>query len=213
MSRNISNIVDFVQFLIRKERGVFISPEQTTTNLDAGQLDAFEEYFKLYDQTQRLHDALQPFQIDVVFTSDSGGNVQYPDDYQHLLAKHYTVTGSTVNDITFVQDNELAFALRSQLRPVTDEYPIAIETKDGFCIYPQKVQRGIYSYLKRPATPVYGYTQSGRQITYNPNTSVQLEWNEGYINNIIAKSLRYVGIYMAEQEISQFAEIYNQQTQ
>ncbi len=212
MPRNISQIYDFYQYIVRKERGVYITIAQAMQNFDAGQLDAFEDYYKMYGIDGTVHDALSPFRIYYMFTSDAAGVVTYPADYLHILGTAYTVTGSTVNEITFVNDDEFVSALMSQLRPVSLMNPIAADRSNGFQIYPSQLQLGFFTYLKRPATPVYAYTQVDRTITYDPLTSTQLEWTDAYINNIIAKSLRYAGINMDEQGISQFAEAYNQET-
>jgi len=212
-SRTIANIVDFVQYIVRKEKGVYLLPSQCTANLDVGQMDCFSEWFKPYGANQEIHDALRPFRTYVQFTSSAAGFVTFASDYLHLLGQPFTVTGSTVNRIDFVNEDELPFALTSQLRPVTTSYPIAVDTATGFSIYPQSTQTGFYTYLRRPATPVYGFSQVGRVITYDSATSTQLEWSDVYINNIIAKSLRYVGINMDEQGVSQFADQYNKETQ
>ena len=58
-----------------------------------------------------------------------------------------------------------------------------------------------------------GYTQTGRTITYDPNTSTQLEFTDVYINNIIARTLKFWGINMAEQDIQQFAQLQTQEKQ
>lgn len=212
MPRNLSNLYDFYQYIVRKERGVFVTPPQFTQNLDAGQLDAFEEYFKLYGVDGTTHDALRPFRVYYMFTSDAAGIVTFPSDYQHILGTAYTVMGSTVNEITFVNDDEFVSALMSQLRPVSIYSPIAADRGVGFQIYPSQLQIGFFNYIRRPAIPVYGFSQVGRELTYNPLTSTQLEWTEVYQNNIIAKALRYAGINMDEQGVSQFAEMYNAET-
>jgi hypothetical protein len=81
-------------------------------------------------------------------------------------------------------------------------------------LYPAATQSGFYNYLRRPATPVLGYTQAegSRTITYNPNTSTQLEFTDVYINNIMSRALKFWGINMAEQDIQQFAQIQTQET-
>lgn len=212
MARSISDLYTFYLYIVRKERGVFVTPAQFTANLDAGQMDCFEEWFKPYGENQEIHDALRPFRVYQQFTSSSSGFVTYPDGYMHLLGTPFTVTGSTVNTVKFVNEDELSFALTSQLRAVTTAYPIAVDSNTGFSIYPQSQQTGAYFYLRRPIAPIYGFSQVGRVITYNSATSVQLEWNEIYINNIIAKSLRYAGINMNDEGVAKFAEIYNQET-
>jgi hypothetical protein len=212
MARTLENIVDFIRYVARKERGVFITIEEATANLDTGQMDAFEEYFKLWGINQVIHDALRPFRIYYPFTSDSSGFVTFPEDMVHLIGSPFTVTGSTVNEVAFVNESELPFALKSQLRPVTNSYPIAIDTSTGFSIYPQSTQIGFFNYLNRPNAPVYATVQNGRFIAFDATNSVELQWDDAYLNNIIAKSLRYIGINMAEQDISQFANEYDAQT-
>lgn len=212
MARNIDDISNLVRYICRLQKGVYITYPQIMANLDAGQLDALEEWFAPYGSDQKLHDALRPLRVYYQFTSDAAGFVDYPEDYLHVLGTAFTVTGSTVNEITMVDEDEFVNALNSQLRSVSLSAPIAKDTATGFSIYPQSTQTGFFNYLKRPATPVFGFTQVGRQITYDPLTSTQLEFSDAYINNIIAKSLRYAGINMSEAEISAFADKYNQET-
>lgn len=212
MARTLDGYYNLYLYIVRKERGVMVTPAQFTQNLDAGQMDAFAEWFKLYGIDQSVHDALRPFRVYQTFTSSSDGFVTYPSNYFALLGTPYTVTGSSVREIKFLNEDEFAFALTSQLRPVTTSYPIAVDTATGFSIYPQSAQVGAYFYLRRPATPVYGYTQSGRVITYDSSTSTQLEWNELYINHIMAKALKYAGINLNEDGVYQYAEQFNQET-
>ena len=212
MPRNISQIYDFYRYIVRKQRGIYVTIPQAMQNLDAGQLDSFELYFKQYGIDGTVHDALSPFRIYYMFTSDAAGIVTYPSDYEHIVGTAYTVSGSTVNEITFVNDDEFVSALMSQLRPVSLMSPIAADRNNGFQIYPSQLQIGFFTYLKRPATPVYAYTQAGRDITYDAAGSTQLEWGDVYINNIIARALSYAGVNMDEQGILQYAEMYKQET-
>lgn len=212
MARTIANIVDFIQYVCRKERGIFINPAQCTTNLDAAQLDCLEDWFKPYGQTQQIHDALRNLRVYYQFTTDAAGFITYPSDYLHIIGSAFTVTGSTVNEVTMVNEDEFANALKSQLRPVSLSRPLGRDTATGVSLYPQSVQIGFFSYLKRPPTPVYAYSQVGRTIAYDAANSTQLIWSDAYINNIIARSLFYVGINMDEKGISDFANEYNNET-
>jgi hypothetical protein len=180
--------------------------------LDNAQLEAVEEWFSTYGTTQIIHDAIRKLRVQKSFTSDSTGLVTFDADYLHLIGGAYTVSGSTINNVRFLNEDELALALKSQLRAVSTSNPIAIDASVGFRLYPAATQAGFYNYLRRPATPVLGYTQSGRSITYDPNTSTQLEFTDVYINNIISRALKFWGINMAEQDIQQFAQIQTQET-
>lgn len=209
---DINNLYNFYQYIIRKSRGVYVTPNQFTANLDFAQIDCLQEWFTPYGDSQILHDALKPFRVYYQFTSNAAGFVTFPDDYEHILGAAFTVSGSTINEIVFVNDNEWVFAINSQLRPVSLTKPIALDTNVGFSLYPQSTQTGFFNYLKRPVTPVLDYTFVNRVFTYNAASSTQLEWADSYVNNIIAKALKYAGVNMDEQGVSAFAESYDQQT-
>lgn len=212
MARSVDDIYNFMRYIVRKERGVFLTTDEAMQALDNGQMTAYAEYFSQYGQNQTIHDAIRPFRIYLQFTSNTAGMVTFPADYLNMVGNPFTVTGSTVNTIKFVNEDELSFALTSQLRPVTNSYPIAVDTVDGFSIYPQQTQIGFMWYMKRPATPVYGVTEVGRVVTYDANTSTQLEWEDQYINNIIAKALKFVGVNMGEADVYNFADQYNKES-
>lgn len=212
MPYNINDIYNQMLFIVRKERGVFVTVNEAMQTLDNAQLEAVEDWFSTYGTTQIIHDAIRKLRVQKSFTSDSTGLVTFDADYLHLIGGAYTVSGSTINNVRFLNEDELALALKSQLRAVSTSNPIAIDASVGFRLYPAAIQSGFYNYLKRPATPVLGYTQSGRTITYNPGTSTQLEFTDVYINNIISRALKFWGINMAEQDIQQFAQIQTQET-
>jgi hypothetical protein len=212
MAYNINDIYNQMLFIVRKERGVFVTVNEAMQTLDNAQLEATEEWFSTYGATQIIHDAIRKLRVQKSFTSDSTGLVTFDADYLHLIGGAYTVSGSTINNVRFLNEDELALALKSQLRVVSTSNPIAIDASVGFRLYPAATQSGFYNYLRRPATPVLGYTQSGRTVTYDPNTSTQLEFTDVYINNIISRALKFWSINMAEQDIQQFAQIQTQET-
>lgn len=210
MARNISNIHDLISFIERKERGVFTLPPQKDIILNAGQLDVYNRYFEPYNQgNENIHDALKPFKVDYQFASDSNGFVSLPANAIHLLRNVFTVYGSTVNRAREVNEAQWVDAITNQLRPVSLTRPVYKQYQTGFTLYPQTTQAGFLSYLKLPAVPVYGYTQSGRQITYDPATSTQIEFDDIYVNEIIARAMFYLGYNLSEADISEFDKQYN----
>ncbi len=97
-------------------------------------------------------------------------------------------------------------ALNSQLRPVSMTYPLLVQGASKFVLYPQIPQAGEINYLITPVAPVFGYTQVGRVVTYDPATSVQLLWDDTRINDVILNSLSYIGINLDEDKIVSFSE-------
>jgi hypothetical protein len=209
---NVNDIYNILLYIVRKQRGVFLTTSESDLVLDRAQLELFADSFAQYQINQKIVDALSPFKTVTQFTTSSSGEVTQPSDYQHLLGSVYTVTGSTVNAVRFVNEDELPLQLTGQLRPISLSSPIAIDSANGFQLYPQSTQTGFYTYLRRPVKPYLATTQVGRTITYDPVLSVQLEFYDVYINNIISRALKYLGINMSEAEIEQFAQSQQQQT-
>ena len=216
-TRNISQIYDLMEFVVRKYKGgSFVTIDEAMETLDTAQLTCLEEWFAPYGENQILHDAILPFKIDYVFVSDVSGRVTYPSDYLHLVSNVYTSIGSTRNKVTFKNEDEWVDATNSQLRAPSATAPIARDVSKynsstgvndgGFVIFPFTLQAGTFTYLQRPPTPVYAYTQVGRVVTYDPANSVQLQWTDAFVNKVIAKALKYWGIDLDEQGVSAFAE-------
>lgn len=212
MARNINDYYNILLDLVRKQRAVFLSVDEFNRYMDDAQMDKFQEDFKPYGVNQVIHDSLRPFRIYYPFASDADGVVAFPSDYQHLLGSPQTVYGSTITQVTFIQEDEWVNAVNSQLRPATLSSPIARDTNNGFNLFPYLLQNGFFTYLRRPVAPVLVVTQVGRVITYDPVNSVQLEWIESYVNNILARALVYAGVNMSEQDIQKYAENYTAQT-
>lgn len=213
-ARNISDVYNLVDYICRKNRGVFITPAEFNQVMTAAQLELFQYYWDMfYEQDQQLHDALQPFKVlRYQFASNSSGFVTFPSDYVHLFFGVFSIYGSTICDCQFVDNEQVPYAIKNQLRPVSLSAPIAEVAPNGFQMYPMTTQIGFYSYLRLPSQVVYGYTQNGRVITYDANTSTQIEFTDAYVNNIISRGLKYFGINMGEQDIQQFAQSQQQQT-
>lgn len=211
MARNISNIHDLITFIENKERGTFTTPAQKDIALNSGQIDVYNKYVAPYlAGDDNIHDALKPFKVNYQFTSAADGTVSLPSDAVHLLKNIFTVTGSTVNRVRILNEAQWVDAITNQLRPVNSTNPICKEYGRGFNLYPQTLQIGILSYLKMPVAPVYGYDQVGRVITYNPATSTQIEFDDVYVNDIIARAMFYIGFNLSEKDIIEFDKLYNQ---
>jgi hypothetical protein len=207
MARTLDDIYKFVEFLERKERGVFTSYAEKDRLFDACQLELYEEYYELYGTDDAITEALNPFKVDYQFTSAADGRVTLPTESMHLFPNVFTVTGSTINPVKFLGEDEWVKAIDGQLRPVSTAKPIAREYGNGFYLQPQSAQTCKLTYLRRPNAPVYAYTLGGtanRTVTYNSSGTTQLEWDDVEINKIIAKVLGYLGLSLSDGDMANF---------
>lgn len=212
---NISEIHDFIDIITSKERSGFNTPAEKDSALDRASLSLFEFYKKVYSTSIEAKEALSPFRRTYNYTTNGTGEISISTGFEfaHLLAMDVmvndpnTLSGFDANrrhDVTFPAEDELARRRNSQTNPPTRTAPIAdIVNIAWYNLYPQVVHAGTIYYLKMPTKPVYGYTQSGDNITYNPATSVQLEWTEPWLNILIFLALRFLGINLNNEILTQ----------
>jgi hypothetical protein len=63
MAYNVNDIYNFMNFIVRKERGVFVTIPEFEDTLDNAQIEATEDWFVLYGQSQIIHDAIRKLRI------------------------------------------------------------------------------------------------------------------------------------------------------
>jgi len=66
---NIKDCVDYINFWIRKERGSFLTIEESVAVLDLGQIAYYNDIFPKYATSQIIKDCLTPFKTRYVFNS------------------------------------------------------------------------------------------------------------------------------------------------
>jgi hypothetical protein len=159
----IFDVYNFINFVCDKNRRGFLSPEEVSQALDAGQTDLFHFYWGLpstaqalkgaaptpdYGSSQLTLDALKPFRkkqdmLPAVLTSTSYLDLPtVVPDYAYLLG-FYSVGGTAIAGSNFGAQNieqylfsELIDALSSSLYPVDFTSPICAFEDTGIQIYP-----------------------------------------------------------------------------
>jgi hypothetical protein len=243
---DIKVIHDTILYYLNKEQNGYVTHEEIDQVLDKAQLALFNQYHtnprlpaqvqaSLYGESQRIDDALSPFKARYIFTGGgspvnitSGGVITLPSNYMHLLSMYTTVYSATLSrnvysGVQVLNEEELIERLESQVIPVSVDDPIAImNSSNQIQLFPEQAQSGGVYYFRRPVSPRFGYTQSGRTVTYNPlaydpstqpTGSTQLEWRDMDINNVISIALSYYGLNLSSQEVMQFAQVKTQEGQ
>jgi len=213
---DLNDQINFLNFWIAKERGAYYTIAELESLLDFGSMSVFNDLHPKYATSQRIKDALAPFKQVYNFTTLTSGYVIVPDDdYIKFLDLqiYFNISDRRVYyPVKLINEDERADRLNSQIDPVTSTSPIGEQTAvKTFRLYPTHAYNGNVTYLKRPVRPVFGYSViSGRVIVYDAGTSTQLEWGQDWINTILIKSLKSIGINIKEADVSGFAEAASQ---
>ena len=222
---DINDVHRVILFVLDKEQNGYVSHEEIDDQLDRAQMVLFNQYFnnpklpaaaqpQVYSENQRIHDSLAPFKEKYTFltTDTPSGVLTLPAGFMHLLGLYTSVYNATLSrnvysGVQVLNEEELIERLESQVIPVSVDDPICIMNKQNkIQLFPETAQSGAVYYLRKPVKPVFGYTSSGRAITYSSGASTQLEWKESDIQNIIVIALSYLGINLSSAEVIQYAE-------
>jgi hypothetical protein len=217
---NLQDAYNFLNFFINKYTGNFYPPDELDLVVDRGQMALYTDYQPKYATSQRIKDAMAPFRRVWSFTpSDTvSGVIPVPSNLSYLnllsITVSYTISDRTIYaPVQMVNEDEIANRLNSQIDPVTVTSPIGEQLSPGFFrLYPLSGYTGNIVFLRRPIKPVFVYTTiSERVIVYDDAASTQLEWAETEMDSLLLKSLSTLGINLTDQEITQYAEVKNQQ--
>lgn len=201
----IEDVHNFIDLITFQERGGYNTLAEIDSALDRASLTLFEYFRPLYAKDITAKEALSPFRVKYPFSTDGAGRITLTSGqlFVSLLAMEVEVydadapsgyNPTRTYDVTFPNEDELAERKNSQNDPPLATAPIADIVGVGwYNLFPAQVHSGNIYFLKRPAKPVFGYTQVGRVITYNSVTSTDLEWTEPYLNKVIFMSLKYLG--------------------
>ncbi len=198
--------------MYNKITGAWFTVPELENIVDAGQMSLYADLEPLYATSQRVKDVLSPFKETYNFTTLVSGVVIVPDTrYLNLssIQIYFQISDRRVYyGVDLANDDTLAERLNSQVNPPTVTSPVGEQVgQKSFRLYPASAYNGNVTYLRRPIKPVFGYNViSGRVVVYNPNASVQLEWEDSVTNQIVAKALSSVGINLTAVEIAQYAE-------
>ena len=79
---------------------------------------------------------------------------------------------------------------------------------DGWKVYfpVTKADNIRIEYRKKPITPIWGYTIITDAPVYNPLTSVNPEWDDTLISEIVSRMVKEYGLYIDDTSDIQFAE-------
>jgi hypothetical protein len=220
---NIDKAKQFLDFIIRKHNSAWLDPEQFNLVINRASQTKFMELYGnpkeytqkplprvAYELTQKISDDLKPFKAETNIILSSNGQGLYPNDYQHCISIGYTAqqNGNAIKvPIDIVSQDKELYRLSSAIVPPTKTRPIAILKNNYIQIHPLGISNITFQYLKKPAEAKWGYTLVNNRPVYDPATSVDLEWDEICLNDIIMRAASYIGISIKDRDIMQYAEL------
>ena len=242
---NINTVYLTVQALINKEQRGYLTPLSFNKFSEQAQNKIFEMYFNdlshfninpkgmgdvggYSSQLKILKEKIDVFSVFAGLTdiTNAGEAFALPTDLYRLNTVEYN--GTLVQEMDKSMSTYIKKSGRTQ---PTLTFPKFEKLEDAVKIYPITVIDSVsVHYIKRPATPKWGYLSPGStQVTniypelagldvpsdalYNPGTSVDFELHISDQYRLIEIVLKYAGVEIREADIVTFAQTELQSTE
>lgn len=212
---NVNEVYQLILFIVNKNQNGYISPDEFNLIINQAQvsyMDYLAGQFQQYQagrpiptvqwgNNETTRQRVTPFIYNELLAVDSQGFAAYPTDF--LITD--TVWTSSMGKVKFVQQDYLANYLSSRITPVADN-PIYLAEREGFRVYPNDIGTIKVNYIKKPTTIVFGYTLDGDGLpVYNPATSVDPQWQELDLLEIISRALRMISENLKDVSVGRYA--------
>lgn len=209
---DINEIYKLVQYRANKSGFLGnISPNDFNLIFPRAEIKYFNSLYAQYYKTQRISDALSKFFTNPIPVTLTGtGTYATPVNLFHVDAITVDVAGVQY-PVKRVEKDRLANNLSSKIEMPTAKFPIYSEYDDLLQFYPINVTGVKLIYLRKPTTSVWGYTLVSSRPVYSSATSVQPEWSDLDIDNIIYLALQDIAQNMRDGMLQQFSQLETQQ--
>lgn len=193
---NNGDIWDLVNIIIRKEKeGGTIKPEQLSNLLMWGNEEFKLMIYRKYEQDQEETDSIKIVKEAETIAVDADGlfllSGLSKTYWHHSSAYYFYVpdpsaplvgTNYIIDEVT---DKEYAERMTSDLLEPTIQHPIMLYLSTHILFEPLRNESVQYSYLRRPATPLYDYFRSSDdKILYlEPTWSIAVNGAEYDVHN------------------------------
>lgn len=223
---NINEVYKIVTYLVDKYQGTYLSPDDFNMVINMAQ----RQYLNYMTEDGSGHmgmrlgrksgtlittpvvESLAIFMKEATLTVTSQVATQPADLYA-------TVSVRTANDLKTIRritEDKLTEILSDPIDPPTATDPIYTELANTYKIYPSTVSSIRIGYIKLPTTMVWAYKIVGGQPVYQeaadpaaiPTTgSVQPEWNEKDMEDIIYRAIGIIGINLKDNDLQRAAQM------
>lgn len=222
---DINDVYSIMLYAIRKNQNGNLNPASFNLVINQAQwsytdylLGQFQKYTPgrpfaavEFSQNEDIRQRLSPFiPAPVTLTINGSGIAPYPTGYLNSDAMTY---GAYRQRVKFIQQDRLFSHLNSYIDPVATN-PFYLIYKDGFQFYPTNLGSAYLSYIKQPDELVWGFTldPQGRPV-YNSGTSVQPQWLDLDMLEIIVRALEIVGVNLQLNVVEQYSQVIKTQGQ
>lgn len=229
----INDIHTFVKFLKNQGQNIYHTPEEIDNAINRASLDLFRQEEKVFELNQIVTDTLRPFKAKVEYNS-AASSYDLPSDYIRATNVSHKYTNNTVasveddfeycdtdlqsdsssgssntveKEVDLIPDSDWIKRQDNLVVGPTESNPIARIYGSSIEVLPNTVKPILY-YLKKPVEAKWAYNISGdgRSYIFDEANSVDLEWSVISHNEIIEKTIGFLGFAVKDNVMMQYEQ-------
>jgi len=211
---NINEVYKIVSYLVDKYQGTYLSPDDFNMVINMAQ----RQYLNYMTEDGSGHmgmrlgrksgtlittpvvESLSIFMKEATLTVTSQIATQ-PADLYTVVSVRTTNELKTVRRVT---QDKISEILSDPIDPPTASDPIYTEIANTYKVYPSSIGSIKIAYIKIPADMKWAYTGN---LVYDAANSVQPEWNDKDIEDIIYRAIHIIGINLKDGDLQRAAQL------
>jgi hypothetical protein len=224
---SIDTVKRYVEYLVRKNTSGTLTPAQFNLIINRASRNEFVNRVGNPHQyapgkpipqmgfqiTQKITEDVKVFQTNANLILNAQGRANYPADLAYTidgLGYKSQKSGKAVFiPIETIDKEKEYYRMSSSIVAPDKSNPIAIFENTYLQVHPINISNISFPYLRYPKDAVWAFTLVNNRPVFDPANSVDLEWEDLVVNDIIMKALQSIGISIKDAEVLSFA---NQKT-
>jgi hypothetical protein len=218
MSTSINTFKNVTEYISNKvQSGNSLTIPQFNELANVAQMTVFEKDRAIFVAKAEVSDYLKQFLVSKTYNSNSlFGELVLPDDLEHISSiRSYHIKGNGAGmevPLSEVKNTDWGKVTSSSLFAATNRFPKYSEY-DAYVKYlPVKLNNITVDYFRTPLAPEWAYTVVNGRPVYDATNSINFEWYEATMNNVVAAFLQLVGVNLKDSELYNFTQSYKQET-
>jgi hypothetical protein len=218
MATSIDTFKRNYEYIAKKSQiGNTLTIPQFNEMAHAAQMLVYEKDRAVFISQGEASDYLKSFLKTKTYSSNNiFGEFDMPNDLEHIVGvRSFYVKSDGIGvevPLSEVKSSDWGVVSSSSLFAATKRFPKYAEFGGTVKYLPRDLTNITVDYFKTPIKPVWAYaTVNGRPV-YSAANSINFEWDEFAINQVMGAFLSFVGVNLKDAELSNFAQIFKQES-
>jgi len=217
MATSIDTFKRNYEYIAKKSQiGNTLTIPQFNEMAHRAQMFVYEKDRAVYISQGEASDYLKSFLKTKTYSSTSiFGEITMPNDLEHVVGmrSYYVKADGDGIEVPMVEikSSDWGSVTSSSLFAATKRFPKYAEFGDVIKFIPRTLTNITVDYFKTPLHPEWAYTTVNSRPVYDVANSIDFEWDEFAMNQVMGAFLSFVGVNLKDVELSNFAQMFKQE--